>query len=260
MTDAEVVEQLEYNLKTVTAFLEELRRELPEAFGTVPAAFVQRTGQRTPSRVGLASERCCASPRTSGAIASVAPMLDPLESAKMKPAELDTDTTYSSGANIVACAERGVELVAPVQDPGAPAEADAFEASAEQQPAEPAVHLADAMAGNALFLLSMVAAGGPEADLLAPRGKLSLGLFSFDSTFHDVHHCPAGHEPSEQHVVDGQLIATFPATACAGCPLMEQRQAAVLLEALAFNVKRAVKHHLRQLTDLADPGPACLAA
>jgi hypothetical protein len=245
----------------------------------------------------------------------------------MKPNEATADTTYGGGANIVACAERGVELIAPVQDPGAPARTDPFATPAEQLPAERQLAHPPAAAANVLFLLSVVAAGGPEADIVAPGGKLSLGLFSFDWTCHEVYTCPAGHEPSAQHVAGGQLIATFPAAACAGCPLaalcptrpladgdrllrrspvsiatelrqMEQQQApfkeryrirsgiestnrelkhahglgrlrirgkeqvrlAVLLKALALNVKRAVKHHLRKLTQPLEPAPECQPA
>lgn len=44
-------------------------------------------------------------------------MLDQLEASGMAPEELLADTGYGSGTNIIEAAKRGVELVAPVQDP-----------------------------------------------------------------------------------------------------------------------------------------------
>jgi hypothetical protein len=254
-------------------------------------------------------------------------MLDQLEAASMKPHEIAADTTYSGGANIVACAQRGVELVAPVRDPNAPARKDALATPVEQLSTERQAAPTSAAMGNVMFLLSLLATGGPEADLCAPGGRLSLGLFSFDSTCHEVQACPAGHAPSTQHMAGAQLIATFPAATCAGCPLaafcptrtladgqrllqrapasiatelrqMEQRQPpfkesyrlrsgieptnwelkhphglarlrirgkesvrlAVLLKALALNVKRAVHHHLRKLMLPPEPTPECQPA
>ena len=45
------------------------------------------------------------------------PMMDQLEESKMLPEECQADTSYGSGENIVECGKRGVNLLAPVQDP-----------------------------------------------------------------------------------------------------------------------------------------------
>ena len=124
---------------------------------------------------------------------ALVPMLDQLNAARMAPTELTADTGYGSGANIVAAAERGVELVAPVQDPGVPVPTDPM--------------------------------GVPVADIVSaapatpPALKVDLGDFAFDTTCQAVLCCPAGFEAQSQHMAAGQLYARFSAENCVGCPL-----------------------------------------
>lgn len=131
------------------------------------------------------------------------PMLDQLEASGMKPTEMLADTGYGSGANIVGAAERDVELVAPVQDPNAPAKSDHFTTS----------------------IAELQDDGGPISSALHPDDDdngCGLDGFVFDTTCHEVLYCPAGHPPTGQHVAGGQVIATFGADACADCPFAEQ--------------------------------------
>jgi IS5 family transposase len=125
---------------------------------------------------------------------AVVPMLDQLEAAQMAPTELTADTGYGSGANIVAAAERGIELIAPVQDPNVPVRMDPM--------ATPVEGATEASA----------------ADAAAPDSDLNLGDFAFDTTCQMVLCCPGGFEPQTQHMTGGQLIARFSAENCLGCP------------------------------------------
>jgi IS5 family transposase len=127
---------------------------------------------------------------------AVVPMLDQLEAARMAPIELVADTGYGSGANIVVAAERGVELVARVQDPGA------------REPTDPMATPVAAMA---------------TADVTTPATRpgasVDFGDFAFDTTCNSVLCCPAGFDAQVQHMAAGQLIARFSAANCVGCPL-----------------------------------------
>ena len=124
---------------------------------------------------------------------ALVPMLDQLAAARMAPTELVADTGYGRGANIVAAAERGVELVAPVQDPDVPVPADPM-----------AVPVAEVVSA---------------APATPPVLKLDLGDFAFDTTCQTVLYCPAGFEAQTQHMAAGQLYARFSAENCVGCPL-----------------------------------------
>jgi IS5 family transposase len=129
---------------------------------------------------------------------AVVPMLDRLEAAKMTPMELIADTGYGSGANIVAAAQRGVELVARVQDPDAVAPMDPMATPVSEAPAP------------------VVAEAAAAAPFVA---NLGYGDFAFDTTCQTVLCCPAGFEARAQHMAGGQLIARFSAENCLDCPL-----------------------------------------
>lgn len=129
---------------------------------------------------------------------ALVPMLEQLAAAHMAPMELTADTGYGSGANIVAAAERGVELVAPVQDPDAPV------------PTDP---MATPVAGAPAPVVADAAAAAPFVE------NLGYGDFAFDTTCQTVLCCPAGFEAEAQHIAGGQLYARFSAQNCVDCPL-----------------------------------------
>ena len=126
------------------------------------------------------------------------PMLDKLTASGMKPTELLADTGYGSGANIVAAAERDVDLHAPVQDPNAPPAAEPF--------AAPAAQMTDT---------------GEHRSVQLHPGLIGLLGFAFDTTCQELMYCPAGHAPIEQHMAGGRLLARFSVGDCEGCPLAE---------------------------------------
>jgi hypothetical protein len=137
---------------------------------------------------------------------AVIPMLDQLEQNGMRPNTMSADTAYGSGANIVACAARGVDLQAPVQNPGAAPKVDPFATPVEQaSKAEPA---GGAPSDN-----------GDEASTAADATTQPLGDFTCDTTFSQILSCPAGHSPTSQHLANDLLIATFAAVCCQGCLL-----------------------------------------
>lgn len=111
------------------------------------------------------------------------PVVEQLVESGQKPEELLADTGYGSGENIVACAELGVTLVAPVQDADKPS------------PVTP----------------------GCAPRVREERQDIDLGDFHFSATFDRVDSCPAGHVPTEQHAMPSGQRARFPGTACAGC-------------------------------------------
>lgn len=127
---------------------------------------------------------------------AVVPMLDQLNAARMAPIELIADTGYGSSANIVAAAERGVELVARVQNPGA------------LEPTDPMATPVEAKA--------VAVSRAPESQ---PAASVDYGDFAFDTSCQSVLCCPAGIAPSTQHMAAAQLFARFAADACANCPL-----------------------------------------
>ena len=89
----------------------------------------------------------------------------------MLPQALLADTGYGSGANIVACAEREVDLLAPVQDPNAPVPPEPFAQAITQEAeaqAEPRVRATGSEAG----------AAGPGAGAQDASAK-ALGLNAF---------------------------------------------------------------------------------
>ena len=129
------------------------------------------------------------------------PVVMKLNEKGLGPDEMETDTGYGSGEKIVARAVEGVMLVAPVQDPDAPAKVNhrwepAVETPAADTPTQP-----------------------PEPP--AEPGPLGLGDFRFNATFNKATACPAGHAPVRQEVLDGTVPykATFDGEHCRGCPL-----------------------------------------
>jgi hypothetical protein len=139
---------------------------------------------------------------------AVVPAVERLTSNGLKPEELTADTGYGSGENIVACAELGVSLLAPVQDPERPASADRWEAPVtaylplQHEPVD-----------------EPVSAASPTPSLPPDRAELS--DFTFSPDFRRVQACPAGHAPvSQKSTYNGRrLVARFDPRRCAACPL-----------------------------------------
>ena len=189
------------------------------------------------------------------------------------PDELFADTAYGSGENMVECAGYGTNLMAPVQDPDAPAPADHW-----GQPVEPAEPTGQATTGS-----EPTNDASPTRGLAGPvQPPLDLGSFRFNGTFWQVLLCPGGHAPIEQEVRDAPVPyrATFDGDRCANCPLADRcptrplasgvestageykgrhgakkmrvrGKKAVTREAYtkaaALNVKRAVQYHVGEL-------------
>jgi hypothetical protein len=143
---------------------------------------------------------------------AVVPMLDQLDKSRMKPEEMDADTGYGSGENIVEAARRGVVLLAPVQDPAAPPPTDHFAAPVGDEVLSQArAESADACASSANV--------GADTSEVEPDRPLGLEAFSFNATFEQVVSCPAGHAPQHQQLAGGQVIAVFSSEHCLGCPM-----------------------------------------
>jgi hypothetical protein len=182
------------------------------------------------------------------------PMVEQLAERGLTPEVLLADTGYGSGENIVQCAQVGVELLARVQDPGAPPRADRWEepvgaagnttGSPSQEPAtqeptgaaQPVAAASPADAPGADLCEEPVVAQVPPADRLpiddpapaVPEGRVGaqesaapfgLGSFAFSATFDQVLRCPAGHAPAHPSATDLASSATFSGSECAGCPL-----------------------------------------
>lgn len=139
------------------------------------------------------------------------PMVEKLIADGNKPDELLADTGYGSGENIVGCAELGVTLVAPVQDPNAPErpdrwigdgafEAPGWDAASDRVKPEQAT----------------------QAPATSPSTRVpTLGDFAFNNTFSEVLACPNGVAPTEQRSTDAAYYATFPGTSCGTCTFAE---------------------------------------
>jgi len=135
------------------------------------------------------------------------PMAKKLAATGFKPDELMADTAYGSGQNIIDCAEVGINLLAPVQDPDAPKAPDPWE--------KPAGSIATDDATEE-------PAGSPSSDGVAgPNRPIALEAFTFNDTFDEVLACAAGHAPHQQHLdAPGRtILATFSAGDCSECPL-----------------------------------------
>jgi len=129
-------------------------------------------------------------------------MLDQLDESGMKPEEMQADTTYGSGENIVESAKRGVDLQAPVQDPDAPPRPDHFAGPVwEQSQSESSDDEVE-----------------ERSEQEAPEADIGLDEFTFNATFDTVESCPSGHAPSQQDESGGVVFAVFSAAFCSLCP------------------------------------------
>lgn len=135
--------------------------------------------------------------------AATVPTVERLQAKGLGPGELLADTGFGSGENLVGCAEAGVDLRAPVQDPASRT------TPAPDRWSRPVGVAPDAAAADA-------AAEAPAG----PTEPLGLEAFRFNRTFSRVVGCPAGRVAVAQGVGgrNGQRRATFAGAACAGCP------------------------------------------
>jgi hypothetical protein len=143
---------------------------------------------------------------------AVIAIVEQLDASEMKPDELLADTGYGSGKNIVECAERGVDLQAPVQDPDAPKPDDPWEKPAESM--------------RSTDSETEMPSGGEDDAAEHPGAETGVALedFSFSKTFDPVQSCPQGYSPLEQHLdkTGSNGWATFSSDGCAQCPLSER--------------------------------------
>ena len=130
------------------------------------------------------------------------PMLDQLDESEMLPDEMQADTAYGSGENIVESAKRGVDLQAPVQDPNAPPKPEHFTAPVWEKRSQSES--------------SDDEAEDPAQD--RPEADIGLDEFAFNATFDAVVSCPSGHPPTQQDESGGVVFAVFSAAFCSLCP------------------------------------------
>lgn len=131
------------------------------------------------------------------------PIVEDLVDRGIAPEVLLADTGYGSGENIVECAQMGVELLARVQDPAAPARVDVWEAPVEPMPSTPE----SAPAPKIII------------DTSEPLPVSGLGAFAFNTTFDEVLRCPEGHPPVDHYATDSAFYTYFPGNACRECPV-----------------------------------------
>ena len=133
---------------------------------------------------------------------AVQPILKRLKKHGLAPESLYADTAYGSGENIVEAGRLGVDLRAPVQDPGYKRHpASGFEAGVEDGVRPPSeVRSDDKNPGNQL---------------------LGLGDFRYQRDYHGVESCPEGHSPKgHQTLPDGRsIVAQFGKENCDAFPL-----------------------------------------
>lgn len=151
--------------------------------------------------------------------AAAVPVVEQLADAQLAPTRLFADTGYGSGANIVACASRGVDLQAPVLDPRAPKKSDRM-----SEPVQPTrvIESSDQPTSDAdATALEEAGAASTEPDAIVPAARLSVGDFTFEPGFERVVRCPAGRAPIRQHTDGGRtrVWATFSPADCESCPL-----------------------------------------
>ena len=155
------------------------------------------------------------------------PMVQQLAERDLAPEKLLADTAYGSGENIVACAEMGVALVAPVQDPEAQRRPDRWEEPVEaatgatDTPAPKATIAQEPAATEVIAATDLPSAEAPAAAEGQSAPRLGLEAFTFTPTFDKITACPAGHAPLTNDVTDGwpPYKATFDVRLCATCPL-----------------------------------------
>lgn len=148
--------------------------------------------------------------------AATLPMVEQLQAGGLGPQELIADTGYGSGANIVQCADLGVQLLAPVPDPKAPTRVDRFVVAGETVTAGEDCETAHCAA--------LPAADAPLDEVrqwMAAQlgGAIDLAAFAFTAGIGAVLACAADHEPLRQQLTGQLLSATFSAAHCADCPL-----------------------------------------
>jgi hypothetical protein len=137
------------------------------------------------------------------------PIVEKLIADGNKPDELLADTGYGSGENIVGCAELGVVLIAPVQDPDAPERPDRW------------IGEGAAVASGAVSAPATPEQATDVPCVPVPTAPMTLGEFAFNATFSEVVACPNGVAPTEQRSTDTAYYATFPGASCATCPFAE---------------------------------------
>ena len=146
-----------------------------------------------------------------------------LATAGLKPTKIYADTGYGSGANIVACADLGVDLRAPVPDPKSTEKEDKMGEPVERQaliePAPESAAAGDGSPPDEAEAPVVQRADAPET--LLEEEKLTLGDFTFADEFRRLSSCPAGNEPASQHLDGGhrRLWARFSKEGCATCSL-----------------------------------------
>lgn len=155
------------------------------------------------------------------------PLVERLIAEGNKPDEMLADTGYGSGENIVGCAEMGVVLRAPVQDPHKPQRPDPWiGATATEAGATAVTNESEApsdLAAPTAEPTSETTATPSAADSVtpAPAVSMTLGDFAFNATFSEVLRCPNGAGPTEQRSTDTAYYATFSGGDCATCPLAD---------------------------------------
>ncbi|MFT6144883.1 MAG: hypothetical protein ACJAV2_002769 [Myxococcota bacterium] len=157
-----------------------------------------------------------------------------LVEADLSPTELYADMGYGSGANIVACAELGVDLQAPVRDPKTPEQEDKMgepvQAQTVIEPPSEADTSEDAPPSSETEKSSTQQDNdvqGTESTEAPPDEEvltLTLGNFTFGADFKTVLRCPTDKEPVSQHLDGAQkkIWARFSRETCEGCPLAQQ--------------------------------------
>ena len=128
------------------------------------------------------------------------PFVEGLAERGIAPAVLLADTGYGSGENIVECAYMGVQLLARVQDPAAPARADGWE-----EPVEPVASTPASVRELTIII-----------DTSEPLPVSGLDTFAFNATFDEVLRCPEGHAPVDHYATDAAYYTHFPGDACRG--------------------------------------------
>ena len=144
------------------------------------------------------------------------PMVEQLLDKGLGPEVMFADTAYGSGENIVACAECGVDLQAPVQDPNKPSAVDRW-----AEPVEPICDTSAETTAEGEQPQGDVPVSSATHSEPAPTNAMGLESFRFNAAYCNVETCPAGHGPREQEIRDAPVPyrAVFAAELCEGCPM-----------------------------------------
>lgn len=148
------------------------------------------------------------------------PTLDGLAKNGMAPDAMIADTGYGSGANIVAAAQRGTELIAPVHGSSQGNKND----KRWDKPAEPPTHeLPPATPASQPPSVSAIDTPQPVSpEQEQPAAKLTLADFQFSQDFSVLESCPAGNQPSGHLFAESKINAQFSPSDCEGCPLADK--------------------------------------